>query len=306
MKKHTILNELARPDTLKGFICDEDQKNKFEEYIEKQDIPHIGLFSKLPGCGKSTLSKILAKNIDCDFLYLNAMDNRGMDSIKEKVGSFASAGSFKPLKIVILDEATHILEASQVLLLNMMETFSLNTRFILTGNFPERLIEPLRSRLQEFELLPPSKQVVGKRLMEILDQQEIKYSKEDLVTIINSTYPDLRSMYNLCDQFTLKGEIKLGKITNSQDNWKELVLDILKSPDRSSLKNLRQILVDANKNDFEDVYRFLYENIEEYDKKGDTAEIIILIEEGLYKTQSRLNKEINIVSTLAKLLKVIS
>ena len=299
-----VLNELARPSTLEGFICGEEQKKKFEEFIKDQNIPHIGLFSQRAGCGKTTLAKILVKNIDCDYLYLNAMDNRGMDSIKEKVGSFAAAGSFKPLKIVILDESTHMLEASQVLLLNMIETFSRNTRFILTGNYPERLIAPLRSRLQEFELIPPSKTTTAQHVFNFLKTQNIEVTPDDLKVIINNTYPDLRKTINTCEKFTLNGKIVLGDFKDPNSDWKKSILGILKKPTSKSLNQIRQILVDTNKNEFEDVYRFLYEKVDDYGL-GNEGELIILIEEGLYKAQSRLNKEINMVGTISKILKVI-
>jgi replication factor C small subunit len=304
MNKKEILNEIARPKTLEGFMCNEVQLTKFENYIKDQSIPHIGLFSERPGCGKSTLAKILVKNIDCDYIYLNAMDNRGMDSIKEKVGSFASAGSFKPLKIVILDESTHILEAGQVLLLNMMETFSANTRFILTGNYPERLIEPLRSRLQEFELIPPQKSIIASHVYKILQEQEIECSPEDLKTIINDTYPDLRKTFNTCEKFIINNKIVLGKNSNPSLEWKDPLLSELKKPNSKSLNIIRQILVNSNKNEYSDVYKFLYDKVDDYGL-GNEGELIILIEEGLYKAQSRLSKEINIVSSISKILKVL-
>jgi replication factor C small subunit len=99
-KEHTIFVEKYRPKTLDTYICDEQIREKIQEFITNQDIPHLGFFG-LQGSGKSTLAKILVNNIDCDFIYLNATENRGMDDIKEKVGSFASTRSFKPLKIVI-------------------------------------------------------------------------------------------------------------------------------------------------------------------------------------------------------------
>ena len=103
MKQHTILVEKYRPDTLEGYICKEETKTKFQEFIDTQDIPHL-LFAGKPGSGKTTIAKILANNINCDYLYINAADERSIDIMREKVGAFASAGSFKPLKIVILDE----------------------------------------------------------------------------------------------------------------------------------------------------------------------------------------------------------
>lgn len=300
--KHTILNEIARPTTLEGFMCDEDQKKKFQEYIDKQDIGLIGLFGKA-GSGKTTLAKILVKNIDCDYLYCNAVDDRSIETIKEKIGGFASAGSFKPLKIIILDEATHILEAGQVLLLNMMETFSLKTRFILTGNYPERLIDPLRSRLQEFELIPPTKKVIGRHVYNILNKEGIKNDPKDIVKIVDKTYPDLRRTFNICQKFTINNELVLGEFTDQNNEYQNLLLEELNNPKRSITK-ARQILVDANKNDYEDTYKFLYDNLDKYSNGWD-AEIIVHLEEGLYRAQTRLNKEINIVATLSKIIQLI-
>lgn len=302
MKKHYILNEIARPNTLDTFICHEGQKNKFKEYIEKQDIPHIGLFGRA-GSGKTTLAKIFVKNIDCDYIILNATEDRSIDSIKDKIGTFCAAGSFKSLKIVILDESTHLLEAGQVLLLNMMETFSLNTRFILTGNFPERLIEPLRSRLQEFELIPPSKRVMAEHVCSVLDKEEITYKLEDIGTIINKSYPDLRKVFNNCQKFIIDNELNLGKLNDSNDEYKSQLIDLLKSP-KTNITSVRQLLVNTNKSDYEDVYKFLYDSLDDYGK-GKEGEIIITLEEGLHKSQTRLNKEINIMSTLSKILNIL-
>ena len=100
-KEHTLFVEKYRPQTLDTYLCDDTLRDKFQTFITNQDIPHLGFFG-LQGSGKSTLAKILVNNIDCDYIYLNATENRGMDDIKDKVGSFASAASFKPLKIVIL------------------------------------------------------------------------------------------------------------------------------------------------------------------------------------------------------------
>ena len=237
-KLHTILNEKYRPDTLEGYICKDEIKSKFEEFIQQQDIPHL-LFAGKPGAGKTTIAKILVKNIDCDYLYINATDERSIDIMRDKVGAFAAAGSFKPLKIVILDEATHILQASQVILLNMMETYSLTTRFILTGNYPERLIEPLRSRCQEFDLSPPTKKVVAQHISTILDKEEIEYEIPDLVTIVNKFYPDFRKIINNCQKYTVDGALKLGKLSNTDDNYKESILEELKKPSNKSFNNIR-------------------------------------------------------------------
>jgi len=270
---HTILNEKYRPDTLEGYICKDEYKAKFQEFIDQQDIPHL-LFAGKPGAGKTTIAKILVKNIDCDYLYVNTTDERSMDVMRDKVGAFAAAGSFKPLKIVILDEATHILQASQVILLNMMETYSLTTRFILTGNYPERLIEPLRSRCQEFDLSPPSKKIVAEHIDNILTTEGIEHSVEDVVTIIKKFYPDFRKIINNCQKYTVDSVLTLDKSIDSTDDYKEKVVAELKTLSSKSFNNIRQIVANTDLDDFGDLYRFLYDQLGEY-AKGSEGLVII-------------------------------
>ena len=300
---HTILNEKYRPDTLEGYICKDEYKAKFQEFINQQDIPHL-LFAGKPGAGKTTIAKILVKNIDCDYLYVNATDERSMDVMRDKVGAFAAAGSFKPLKIVILDEATHILQASQVILLNMMETYSLTTRFILTGNYPERLIEPLRSRCQEFDLSPPSKKVVAEHIDNILTTEGIEHSVEDVVTIIKKFYPDFRKIINNCQKYTVDSVLTLDKSIDSTDDYKEKVVAELKTPSSKSFNNIRQIVANTDLDDFGDLYRFLYDQLGEY-AKGNEGLVIIILEEYLYHSTFRLDKEINLAACISKILETI-
>lgn len=303
-KINYILNEKYRPDTLEGYICKDEIKTKFQEFIKSQDIPHL-LFAGKPGAGKTTIAKILVNSIECDYIYLNACDERSIDVMRDKVGAFAAAGSFKPLKIVILDEATHILSASQVILLNMMETYSLTTRFILTGNYPERLIEPLRSRCQEFDLSPPTKKVVAQHISTILDKENIEYEIPDLVTIVNRFYPDFRKIINNCQKYTVDGVLRLGELSNVDEQYKEHILEELKKPSIKSFNNIRQIIANADVDNFEDLYKFLYEHLNEY-SKGNDGLIICYLEEYMYHATFRLDKEINICACFAKILETIN
>ena len=301
---HTILNEKYRPDTLEGYICKEDIKTKFEEFIKNQDIPHL-LFAGKPGAGKTTIAKILVKNIDCDYLYINATDERSIEVMRDKVGAFAAAGSFKPLKVVILDEATHLLQASQVILLNMMETYSLTTRFILTGNYPERLIDPLRSRCQEFDLQPPSKKIIAQHISIILDKENIEYEIPDLVTIINKYFPDFRKIINNCQKYTIDGALRLDTMSNTDDNYQSKILDELKKPSIKSFNVIRQLIANTETDDFESMYVFLYDKLSEY-ANGNEGIIICHLEEYMYHATFRIDKEINIMACVAKILETIS
>jgi len=302
-KEHTIFVEKYRPKTLDTYICDDQIREKIQEFITNQDIPHLGFFG-LQGSGKSTLAKILVNNIDCDFIYLNATENRGMDDIKEKVGSFASTRSFKPLKVVILDESTHILQASQVLLLNMIETYSLTTRFILTGNYPERLIPPLRSRLQEFKLTPPSKKVVAKHVYEILNKENVEFVLEDLASIVNSSYPDFRKIINDCQKYIVDGKLVIPKSLGKNEDVQSKILDTLKKPSNKTFNEIRQIIADNDISSFEDIFKHLYEHINVY-AVGCEGQIAIIINECLYQANFRVDLEINFMAGISKIIEVI-
>jgi len=302
-KIHTILAEKYRPTTLDTYICDDHIREKIQEFITNQDIPHLGFFG-LQGSGKSTLAKILVNNIDCDFIYLNATENRGMDDIKDKVGSFASTRSFKPLKVVILDESSHILQASQVLLLNMIETYSLTTRFILTGNYPERLIPPLRSRLQEFKLTPPPKKVVAKYIHQILTEENVEFTLDDLVTIINSSYPDFRKIINTCQKHVIDNKLVIPFTLSKNEDVNSKIVNELKKPSSKTFNNIRQIIADNGVSLFEDIYKHLYDSINQY-AVGCEGQIAIIINEGLYQSNFKLDLEINFMASISKIIETI-
>jgi DNA polymerase III delta prime subunit len=302
-KEHFIFCEKYRPKTLDTYICTDETRAKVQEFIDQQNIPHL-LFAGLQGSGKSTLAKILVNNIDCDFIYLNATENRGMDDIKEKVGSFSSARGFKPLKIVILDEATHILQASQVLLLNMIETYSLTTRFILTGNYPERLIPPLRSRLQEFKLTPPSKKVVAKHVYEILNQENIEFELDDLAAIIHNSYPDFRKIINNCQKYVIDNRLILPTTLGKNEDVQSKIIELLKKPSNKTFNDIRQIIADNDISSFEDIFKHLYDNTNEY-AVGCEGQIAIIINECIYQSNFRVDLEINFCAGISKIIETL-
>jgi len=299
-KEHTLFVEKYRPKTLDTYLCDDTLRDKFQTYIGKQDIPHLGFFG-LQGSGKSTLAKILVNNIDCDYIYLNAAENRSMDDIKDKVGSFAAAASFKPLKVVILDEATHILQASQVLLLNMIETYSLTTRFILTGNYPERLIPALRSRLQEFKLTPPTKKIVAKHVVGILENENIEFELEDLASIIHNSYPDFRKVISDCQKYTVDNKLTIpGKLGKNNDFQTQIVNE-LKKPTKTTFNTIRQLIADNNVSSFDDLYKYLYDNTAEY-AVGCEGQIAVILNECIYQSNFKIDFEINFMSCIARII----
>jgi replication factor C small subunit len=170
--------------------------------LDQGDIQNF-IFYGPAGSGKTTLAKIIVKNLDCDYLYINASDENGIDTIREKVKGFASSASWKGIKVVILDEADFITIQGQAALRNVIETFSRSTRFILTCNFIERIIDPLQSRCQVLKIVPPSKTDVYNHLTWILaDQLSISYEPEDLKnpysTILSGHEENVECDPNVC------------------------------------------------------------------------------------------------------------
>ncbi len=151
---NTLWVERHRPVKLEDYIGNDLLKAKVEQYIVDNDIPHLLLYGTA-GTGKTTLAKLITRSIPCDCLYLNASSENRIDDVRTKVHSFAANLGFHDRKIIILDEADYITPAAQAALRNLMETFSMNTRFILTCNFQERIIDPILSRSQPFQIVPP-------------------------------------------------------------------------------------------------------------------------------------------------------
>jgi replication factor C small subunit len=287
--------------SLSNYIGNEAIKESIEHYIKQNDIPHF-LFYGSPGTGKTTLAKLIINNIDCDFIYINASNERGIDTIRDKVQGFASSASFKPLKVIILDEADYLTVQAQASLRNIIETFSRSTRFILTCNYVERVIDPLQSRCQVLKIVPPSKKEVAYHIVNILDQENINSVNTDIATVVNKFYPDVRKILNSCQLFSNSGTLKIEESALVSATYQNKILNELKTS--KDWKNIRQIIADSNVEDFSDLYRFLFDKIFEYGL-GNEGEIIILIEEYQYHSNFRIDQEINIMALFSKILKII-
>ena len=177
MIENSLWVEKYRPDVLENYIGNEHLKGIVSRYLEENDLQNL-IFYGPAGTGKTTLAKLLVKNLNCEYLYINASDERGIETIRDKVSGFASTMSFKPLKVVILDEADFLTIQAQASLRNVIETFSKSTRFILTCNYVERIIDPLQSRCQVLKIVPPSKGEVAKHIFKVLSNENVQHNTD--------------------------------------------------------------------------------------------------------------------------------
>ena len=301
---NTLWVEKYRPDNLDTYIGNEHLKDKVSAYLESGDLPHLLLYGKA-GTGKTTLAKILVKNIECDYLYINASDENNVETVRTKVKNFASTMGFKDYKIIILDECDYITPNAQAALRNLMETFSKHCRFILTCNFVERIIDPIQSRCQSFQIIPPSKKEVAKHTHDILLKEYVMSDMNDLKVLIDSGYPDIRRVINAAQRNVVKGKLKLDTTSIIQNDYKLKLLKILKTQDKKNgFKEIRQLLLDNKITDFADLFRLLYDEVDDWGK-GYVAECILIIARYELSDGQVPDKEINAMAMLIELLGVI-
>ncbi len=299
--KHSLWVEKYRPSSLDTYIGNEHLKSKVEVYLESGDLPHLLLYGRA-GTGKTTLAKLLVNNIECDYLYINASDENSVEVVRDKVKNFASTLGFQELKVIILDECDYITPNAQAALRNLMETFSKHCRFILTCNYVERIIDPIQSRCQSFQIIPPDRKQVAQHLSNILDNENIEYQLDDIVTIVNGGYPDIRRIINASQRQVVKGKLVIDEGMTIQNDYKLKVLEILKTQNKkNSFKNIRQVLADSKVTDFSDLFRLLFDTVEDWGS-GNIAECILVLSRYQQSDAVVVDKEINIMAMFVEII----
>ena len=305
---HSLWVERYRPTTLDEYIGNESVKEKFAQFISKGDIPHILLFGPA-GTGKTSLAKLLTKNINCDVMYINASDESRIEDVRVKMKNYACSAGFKPLKVIILDEADRLSQDAQGALRNMLETYSAYTRFILTCNYVEKMIAPISSRMQCFEIKPVSKKDVALRMVEILQKENVSFTQDDIVFIVSTYYPDVRKVINFAQQSTIEADgtltIKIVKENAVEVDMLNRLVDLLKNPTKPGVfDEIRQITTEFDSNSLETVYRYLFDKVEEY-AKGKEALIIFELADSIYQQELVIPKvrDIIFLSCMYKIIK---
>ena len=302
--EHSLWVEKYRPTTLDTYIGNEHLKSKVSVYLESGDLPHLLLYGKA-GTGKTTLAKLLVNNIECDYMYINASDENSVDTVRNKVRGFASTMGFKDYKIIILDECDYITPNAQAALRNLMETFSKHCRFILTCNFVERIIDPIQSRCQSFQVIPPSKKEVAVHMTNILKEEGISSKVDDVAGLVNAGYPDIRRVINSCQRQCVDGMLVVDKQSLVESDYKMKLMEIIKKENKKdAFKSVRKLLADSQVTDFAELYKLMYDEVDSYGT-GHIAECILIIAKYQLSDSQVVDKEINAMAMIIELLGVI-
>ena len=300
-KENSLWVEKYRPKNLDSYVGNENLKKKVSRYLKEGDVPHLLLFGNA-GTGKTTLAKLIVKNIECDHMYINASDENSVDVMRNKIKDFASSVGFKPIKVIILDECDFLTPNAQAALRNLMETFSRHTRFILTCNYVEKIIDPIQSRCQVFGVTPPSKADVARQVSSILGMENVKYEVDKIKILIDSGYPDIRRVINSAQGQVIDGVLDIDEKSVIENDYKLKLLEHLQKDDmKNAFNSIRKLLADAKVRDYTDLYKLLYDELDSY-AEGHKAGVILIIAEHQYMDTSVVDKEINVMSMIVKIL----
>ena len=299
MSSHGLWVERYRPQDLSTYVGNEHLKSKVERFLDDGNIPHLLLYGRAGG-GKTTLAKIIVNNTECDYLYINASDERNIDLVRDKLKTFASSVGFKPMKVVILDEADYLnVNSAQPALRNLMETFSAHCRFILTCNYVEKIIDPIQSRCQTYKIVPPSKKEVAVHSKNILEKENISFDLDDLALVVTAGYPDLRKVINELQRMSINGKLSVDKDGMIHNEFKLQFLDAIRNGE--SIGTIRKMVADSNFTEYTELYRLLYDEVESFGVVK-MPEIIADISKGSYQDVLVVDKEINFIATVSQIL----
>lgn len=299
-----LWTEFYRPTTLDEYVfTDQRVREQIESWVEQKSIPHLLLYGPA-GTGKTTLAKILVNELGIDpydFLQVNASRDNGVDFLKSKIEGFVSTMPFGELKIVLLDEADYLSPNAQGILRGLLETYAANARFILTCNFHQRIINPIKSRCTELHIDKTDTTEFTARVATILVNENVEFDLEQLDTYVRATYPDLRKCLNLLQPNSASGRLSaIETQTSSTMDYRLAMVDLFK---QRRFKEARQLLCSqVRPEEMEEVFTWAYNNLDLWSStEQGQDEAILIIRRGLVNHSMAADPEINLAATLVEL-----
>lgn len=299
-----LWTEKYRPDNIDGYVFrDSAQRGQIESWIKDGVIPHL-LFSGAPGVGKTTLAKILITQLgidEYDVLEINASRENSVDTIRDKITGFVQTMPFGQFKVVLLDEADYITPNGQAALRGVMETYASSARFILTCNYPNRVIPALHSRCQGFHIDRIDITEFTARVATVLVTEEINFDLDTLDSYVRATYPDLRKCLNMCQMNSTSGS--LSAPNGDEGGAKEWKLDVVNLFKSGKILEARKLMCSsARPEEMEEMFRWMYDNLELWsDQQEKQDQAVVIIKQGLVNNSFVADAEINLSATLIEL-----
>ena len=299
-----LWTEKYRPSTLTDYVFRDDaQRKQVQGWVDSKTIPHL-LFSGAPGTGKTTLAKVLINMLDIDeydVLEINASRENSVENVRDKITNFVQTMPFGEFKVVLLDEADYISPNGQAALRGVMETYASSSRFILTCNYPNKVIPALHSRCQGFHIEKIDHTEFTARVATVCVTEGVDVDIDTLDSYVKATYPDLRKCLNLCQMNTIDGKlVKPNEGDSATADYKLAVVDLFKQG--KILEARKMLCSQVRPEEMDELFRWMYDNLELW---GDTQEqkdaAILIIAKGLRNIPMVADQEINLAATLVEL-----
>jgi len=295
--------EKYRPSGVDDYVwIDNEQKHMVQTWIKDQYIPHLLLAGKA-GSGKTTLAKVLVNELGVDpseFLHINASRDNGVDFLRNKINNFCSTMSMGPFKVVLLDEADYITPPAQGILRGMLEQYHEGVRFILTCNYPNKIIPALHSRLQTISFKTLDETDFTRRLATILVTEGIELDADTLQMYVKACYPDLRKAINTVQMRSTSGKLEAAKVEDSESDYKIAMVELFRQGRLREARNL--IIKQITLEEYDDMFRFMYRNLDLWGANEDTQDqALLLIRKGMVNHGLAADPEINLSATFVEL-----